>query len=169
MVASGHTGSKTKEKRKEIKLRAKYFKGRLEQSCSNREVVYKTKLFTIKELKRATDNFSEDRVVGHGGQGTVYKGKLANGQFIAIKRSRTFEESHWKQFINEVILLSQIGHRNIVKLLGCCLETKAPILVYEFISNGTLSQHIHSSTAEFALPWDMSHATTNCFGHRRGN
>lgn len=108
----------------------------------------------MKELKRATNNFSTDRVLGRGGQGTVYKGMLTNGQVIAVKMSKSFDESQWKQLINEVIVLSQITHRNVVKLLGCCLETRSPLLIYEFITNGTLSQHIHGDVDEVLISWE---------------
>uniref|UniRef100_A0A7C8ZM39 Protein kinase domain-containing protein n=2 Tax=Opuntia streptacantha TaxID=393608 RepID=A0A7C8ZM39_OPUST len=146
---------KTKERRKEVRLRAKYFMGRLEETSPDRDVVEKTKLFTINELKRATENFNGDRILGQGGQGTVYKGMLTNGQVIAVKRSKTFEERQWQQFVNEVILLSQVSHKNIVKLLGCSLESKIPLLVYEFVPNGTLSQHIRNPMIEFSLTWEM--------------
>lgn len=148
--------SKTRKRRKELKLRTKYFKRRLEeQGSTNREVIENTKLFTIKELKKATDNFNKDRVLGKGGQGTVYKGMLMDGQVVAVKKSKEFDESQWQQFMNEVILLSLIKHRHVVKLLGCCLETKEPLLVYEFVPNGTLFEHIHKSTKEFLLTWEM--------------
>lgn len=148
--------SKTRKRRKELKLRTKYFKRRLEeQGSTNREVIENTKLFTIKELKKATDNFNKDRVLGKGGQGTVYKGMLMDGQVVAVKKSKEFDESQWQQFMNEVILLSLIKQRHVVKLLGCCLETKEPLLVYEFVPNGTLFEHIHKSTKEFLLTWEM--------------
>lgn len=117
--------------------------------------VEKIKLFSSKELVQATDHYNENRVLGRGGQGIVYKGMLADGKIVAVKKSMRINEGEFETFINEVVILSQINHRNIVKLLGCCLETEVPLLVYEFIPNGTLFQHIHDPTGEFPLTWEM--------------
>ncbi|KAK8703592.1 hypothetical protein V6N13_047243 [Hibiscus sabdariffa] len=155
---------KVLERRKSIKLKQKYFKrngGLLlqQQLSSNEGNVERVKLFTSKELEKATDYFNENRILGHGGQGTVYKGMLTDGSIVAIKKSNMMnekksDETKLKQFINEVMLLSQINHRNVVKLLGCCLETKVPLLVYEFITNGTLSHLLHEPNEDFPLTWE---------------
>ncbi|XP_059654903.1 wall-associated receptor kinase-like 10 [Cornus florida] len=148
------------KRRRKIKLHEKFFKRNggllLQQQLSLGEGnVEKTKLFSSKELEKATDHFNENRILGQGGQGTVYKGMLVDGTIVAVKKSKLVDESRLEQFINEVVISSQIIHRNIVKLHGCCLETEVPLLVYEFIPNGTLFQYIHDQNEDFPLSWDI--------------
>ncbi|WVZ05971.1 hypothetical protein V8G54_019317 [Vigna mungo] len=112
------------------------------------------KLFKAEELQKATDNYNRSRFLGQGGFGTVYKGMLPDGTIVAVKKSKEIERNQIETFVNEVVILSQINHRNIVKLFGCCLETETPLLVYEFIPNGTLSHHIHRRDNLPSLSWE---------------
>ncbi|KAK4483768.1 hypothetical protein RD792_010971 [Penstemon davidsonii] len=146
-------------KRRTIKLREKFFKqngGQLlkQQISSSETPTDSTKIFTSEELEKATDNYADDRILGKGGYGIVYKGILPDKRIVAIKKSRFMEESQTEQFINEVVILTQVNHRNVVKLLGCCLESEFPLLVYEYVSNGTLYEHIHRKGALTWLSWE---------------
>ncbi|CAN1786741.1 Wall-associated receptor kinase 5, partial [Linum perenne] len=138
--------------------------------CENREGSYScscpkgyygdgrntARIFTEQELNLATNNFNKSMEVGRGGFGVVYKGTLSSSDAatVAIKKSMAIDRTQIHQFVNEIIVLSQIHHPNAVKLLGCCLETTVPLLVYEFITNGTLFQHLHSTDFKGSLPWD---------------
>lgn len=157
------------QKRRKKRQKQRYFEqngGLLleKQFYAAEGVVGKTKIFSSKELEKATDGFNESQILGQGGQGTVYKGMLADGRTVAIKKPVKVNKSLMKvdeglmgQFINELVILSQVNHRNVVKLLGCCLETQVPLLVYEFIPGGTLFNLIHSDNeAEFfPLTWSL--------------
>ncbi|VVA97486.1 unnamed protein product [Arabis nemorensis] len=112
------------------------------------------KIFTEEGMKTATNGYDKSRILGEGGQGTVYKGILLDKSIVAIKKARLGDCSQVEQFINEVLVLSQINHRNVVKILGCCLETEVPLLVYEFITNGTLFDHLHASMLDSFLTWE---------------
>ncbi|KAL0354644.1 UNVERIFIED_CONTAM: Wall-associated receptor kinase-like 8 [Sesamum radiatum] len=162
LISTGFWLRKALRKRKQKKLRQKFFirNGGLllqqqEISSATTGMPVKTRLFSANELDKATDHFNQTRILGQGGQGTVYKGMLSDGQIVAIKKSKLVDEDQRDQFINEVVILSQINHRNVVKLLGCCLETEVPLLVYEFVPNGTLFDHIRDENTEFPIPWNM--------------
>ena len=147
------------KQRKLIKLKQRFFEqngGLILQPKLSREenLVETTKIFTMEELKRATNNYDETLIIGRGGFGTVYKGFLLDNRIVAIKKSRIADESQIEQFINEVVVLSQINHRNVVKLLGCCLETQVPLLVYEFVPNGTLFEYIHNESMASTILWE---------------
>ncbi|XP_042039575.1 wall-associated receptor kinase-like 1 [Salvia splendens] len=145
-------------KRKERMVKDKFFKrngGLLLHQQTNEGALGKTNVFPAKELEVATDNFNGNRIIGQGRQGTVYKGMWYDGKIVAIKKSKLVEVNQLEQFINEVVILSQINHRNVVKLLGCCLETEVPLLVYEFMPNGTLFDLIHDPSCEFPCTWNM--------------
>lgn len=110
------------------------------------------KMFNLKEVKKATKNFSEDRILGTGGFGVVYKGELQDGTLVAVKSAKVGNIKSTQQVLNEVGILSQVNHRNLVKLLGCCLEAEQPLMIYEYISNGTLHDRLHGNSPTF-LNW----------------
>ncbi|KAI5073219.1 hypothetical protein GOP47_0011232 [Adiantum capillus-veneris] len=100
------------------------------------------RLFSKQEMKRATNNFAPDRVLGCGGFGEVYKGILDDETEVAIKCTRVGKIKGVDPVLNEVRILSQVNHRNLVRLLGCCVESELPLMVYEYVPNGNLEDHI---------------------------
>ncbi|KAL3845407.1 hypothetical protein ACJIZ3_002810 [Penstemon smallii] len=154
-------------KRKLIQLKEKFFEQNggflLQQLVEQKELTSNMlKIFTAEELKTATKNYDDSLIAGRGGFGTVYKGTLLDGSLVAIKKSKQtdvdVDEAQVKQFISEVVVLCQVNNRNIVRILGCCLETPSPLLVYEFVSNGTLFEHLHNkegkSLSKGTLSWE---------------
>ncbi|XP_022949162.1 probable LRR receptor-like serine/threonine-protein kinase At1g06840 isoform X1 [Cucurbita moschata] len=106
------------------------------------------KEFGYREMALATNNFHESTVVGQGGYGKVYKGILADGTAVAIKRAQEGSLQGEKEFLTEIQLLSRLHHRNLVALIGYCDEEDEQMLVYEFMSNGTLRDHLSVRSAK---------------------
>ncbi|GLT89532.1 hypothetical protein SLE2022_075100 [Rubroshorea leprosula] len=112
------------------------------------------RIFTEEEITRATNNFSREYLIGSGGFGEVFKGTLENGTVTAIKRAKMGSTKGLDQVVNEVRILCQVNHRNLVRLLGCCIDLEQPVLVYEFIPNGTLFEHLHCPGKWAPLSWN---------------
>ncbi|XP_050287960.1 probable LRR receptor-like serine/threonine-protein kinase At1g06840 isoform X4 [Quercus robur] len=98
--------------------------------------------FTYREMAVATNNFEKSTQVGEGGYGKVYKGILADGTVVAIKRAQEGSLQGVKEFLTEIEFLSRLHHQNLVSLIGYCDEEGEQMLVYEFMSNGTLRDHL---------------------------
>uniref|UniRef100_J3N0K1 Protein kinase domain-containing protein n=1 Tax=Oryza brachyantha TaxID=4533 RepID=J3N0K1_ORYBR len=101
-------------------------------------------IFSKDEIKKILKNNFE--VLGEGGYGKVYKGRLKDNTLVAVKTSIEVNEDRREDFTNEVIIQSQMIHNNIIKLLGCCLEVDVPMLVYEFAANGSLKDILHGDS-----------------------
>ncbi|XP_065618201.1 cysteine-rich receptor-like protein kinase 44 isoform X1 [Quercus suber] len=111
--------------------------------------------FNFPTIRVATDNFSDANKVGTGGFGAVYKGRLSDGQEIAVKRLSMGSGQGDLEFKNEILLMAKLHHRNLVKLRGFCLEGNERLLIYEFVSNGSLDQVIFDPTKRADLDWQM--------------
>uniref|UniRef100_A0A7N0VJH6 non-specific serine/threonine protein kinase n=1 Tax=Kalanchoe fedtschenkoi TaxID=63787 RepID=A0A7N0VJH6_KALFE len=109
--------------------------------------------YDFETIKAATGNFSDGNKVGQGGFGAVYKGRLTNGQEIAVKRLEASSGQGDLEFKNEVILAAELQHRNLVKLLGFCLEGRERLLVYELLS-ASLDQFIFDGEKCRYLDWE---------------
>jgi len=112
------------------------------------------KYFSFEELKKCTGNFSDNNEIGAGGYGKVYKGYLTNGLVVAIKRAEQGSMQGAQEFKNEIELLSRVHHKNLVSLVGFCYEQGEQMLVYEYISNGTLRDNIVGKSGKY-LDWKM--------------
>ncbi|KAK9674289.1 hypothetical protein RND81_12G223700 [Saponaria officinalis] len=107
--------------------------------------VQNVQLYSYKELRAATDDFSVINKIGEGGFGSVYKGKLKHGRFAAVKVLATESKQGVREFLTEIKLISETQHENLVKLYGCCVEGKHRILVYNFLENNSLAQTLLGS------------------------
>uniref|UniRef100_F6I3J4 Cysteine-rich receptor-like protein kinase 25 n=1 Tax=Vitis vinifera TaxID=29760 RepID=F6I3J4_VITVI len=114
-------------------------------------------LFDLKTLRAATNNFSDANKIGEGGFGAVYKGLLSSGLEIAIKRLSRNSGQGTEEFKNEIALLAKLQHRNLVRLLGFCLEAKEKILVYEFVPNKSLDYFLFDTDKQSQLDWPTRH------------
>ncbi|XP_074270057.1 cysteine-rich receptor-like protein kinase 44 isoform X2 [Silene latifolia] len=110
-------------------------------------------LFKFEKLSAATNNFQECNKLGQGGFGPVYKGTLEDGQEVAIKRLSGTSRQGAEEFMNEVLVISKLQHRNLVKLLGCCGERLERMLIYEYMPNRSLDAFLFDPQKKGILDW----------------
>ncbi|KAK3420154.1 hypothetical protein EUGRSUZ_G00951 [Eucalyptus grandis] len=110
-------------------------------------------MFDVTTIVNATNNFSEDNKLGEGGFGAVYKGVLRNGQEIAVKRLSENSRQGQDEFKNEVVYIAKLQHRNLVKILGCCIQVDEMMLIYEFLPNRSLDCFIFDREKGVLLDW----------------
>lgn len=101
------------------------------------------KNFSLNDLEKATNNFDSSRILGEGGFGLVYKGVLNDGRDVAVKILKRDDQRGGREFLAEVEMLGRLHHRNLVKLIGICIEKKTRCLVYELVPNGSVESHLH--------------------------
>ncbi|MFS7940607.1 putative protein kinase RLK-Pelle-DLSV family [Helianthus anomalus] len=106
-------------------------------------------LFSLSEVVKATHNFSLSDKIGEGGYGPVYKGVLQDGKEIAVKRLSKTSNQGLDELKNEVICISKLQHRNLVRLLGCCIQGDEKMLIYEYMPNQSLDYFIFGHFCHF--------------------
>ncbi|XP_075495830.1 receptor-like serine/threonine-protein kinase SD1-8 isoform X1 [Primulina tabacum] len=110
-------------------------------------------LFDFETIVAVTKNFSEANKLGQGGFGSVYKGMLVEGQEIAVKRLSKSSGQGTEEFKNEVKLIARLQHRNLVRLLGCCIEMEEKMLIYEYMENRSLDSILFKKNKSSLLDW----------------
>ncbi|KAF9672231.1 hypothetical protein SADUNF_Sadunf11G0019100 [Salix dunnii] len=109
--------------------------------------------FKLSTITAATNNFSPANKLGQGGFGSVYKGLLANGQQVAVKRLSRSSGQGTEEFKNEVMVIAKLQHRNLVKLLGYCIHNEEEMLIYEHLPNKSLDSFLFDETRRLLLDW----------------
>ncbi|XP_061989753.1 LEAF RUST 10 DISEASE-RESISTANCE LOCUS RECEPTOR-LIKE PROTEIN KINASE-like 1.1 [Rosa rugosa] len=122
-----------------------------------RSVSFGVSVFTYKELEEATNHFDSEKEIGDGGFGIVYHGKLKDGREVAVKRLYDHNYRRAEQFMNEIEILTHLRHKNLVTLYGCTSRhSRDLLLVYEYIANGTVADHLHGDRAATgSLSWPI--------------
>nr|AFP33768.1 SRK [Arabidopsis kamchatica subsp. kamchatica] len=118
-------------------------------------------LMEFKAVLIATDNFSDSNKLGQGGFGIVYKGRLLDGQEIAVKRLSETSTQGTSEFKNEMRLIARLQHINLVRLLGCCVDVDEKMLIYEYLENLSLDFYLFDKTQSAKLNWKMRFDITN--------
>ncbi|CAN6452098.1 unnamed protein product [Victoria cruziana] len=123
------------------------------ESAEENETTFDSPQISLKTIRRATDKFSESNKLGEGGYGPVYKGKLPDGQEVAVKRLSGRSRQGLKQFRNEVESMAKLQHTNLVRLIGCCSEKGEKMLIYEYMPNKSLDFFLKDTERRASLEW----------------
>ncbi|XP_042021551.1 G-type lectin S-receptor-like serine/threonine-protein kinase At4g27290 [Salvia splendens] len=118
-----------------------------------RNMEFDLPMFSYSSVSAATNNFSPQNKLGEGGFGPVYKGELLNGERIALKRLSQKSGQGFEEFRNEIILIAKLQHRNLVRILGCCIDPVESILIYEYMPNKSLDMFLFGSEKQEMLDW----------------
>ncbi|KAL5665961.1 hypothetical protein ACJX0J_026069, partial [Zea mays] len=135
-----------------------------EEDCRALLGMENLRLFSYREIRAGTNNFDQSNKLGRGGFGTVYKGVLRDGTEFAAKVLSSESEQGIKEFLAEIESISQVKHANLVRLLGCCVQRKKRILVYEYLANNSLDHALKGAAAD--LPWSTRSGI--CLGTAKG-
>ncbi|CAI7862904.1 unnamed protein product [Closterium sp. NIES-53] len=128
---------------------------RVSSDPSEQKIKSKGTEFSLEELQQATLNFSPKNHLGRGGFGEVYKGVLAGGQIVAVKRIHRHKMLHGRdEFKSEVEILSRVHHRNLVRILGYHIGETEELIVFEFMANGSLDHHLHGNACTSPIGWE---------------
>ncbi|KAJ6925647.1 G-type lectin S-receptor-like serine/threonine-protein kinase RKS1 [Populus alba x Populus x berolinensis] len=114
-------------------------------------------LFDLSVMAAVTNNFSDANKLGEGGFGSVYKGLLHDGKEIAVKRLAKYSGQGINEFRNEVELIAKLQHRNLVRILGCCIQGREKMLIYEYLPNKSLDSFIFNEPRRSQLDWSTRH------------
>ncbi|XP_062175782.1 G-type lectin S-receptor-like serine/threonine-protein kinase At4g27290 [Alnus glutinosa] len=123
-------------------------------NLKKKEKDFELPLFSYESVSIATNNFSAINKLGEGGYGPVYKGKLHRGQEVAVKMLSKGSRQGNEEFKNETILIAKLQHRNLVRILGCCIERDEKILIYEYMSNQSLDVYLSDPIKNKMLAWE---------------
>uniref|UniRef100_F6H2L6 non-specific serine/threonine protein kinase n=1 Tax=Vitis vinifera TaxID=29760 RepID=F6H2L6_VITVI len=140
-------------------------KDTLEQELKGLDL--QTGLFTLRQIKAATNNFDAANKIGEGGFGSVYKGVLSDGTIIAVKQLSSKSKQGNREFVTEIGMISALQHPHLVKLYGCCIEGNQLLLIYEYMENNSLARALFGpEECQLQLDWPTRHRI--CVGIARG-
>ncbi|WCJ42940.1 G-type lectin S-receptor-like serine/threonine-protein kinase At1g11410 [Euphorbia peplus] len=150
---------KARERRQHNKFLFSFLNGDSESGKGNDDKggILDLPFFHLGDIAESTNNFSLDNKLGEGGFGSVYKGVLHDGKEIAVKRLSKHSGQGSNEFRNEVALIAKLQHRNLVKMVGYCIQAQEKMLIYEFLPNKSLDTFIFDEEKRKLINWSMRH------------